>query len=123
MGDFEFDDQHDIKLDANTKDIQVVNDNLKQGIVIFLNTNQGELSWNPQFGVDMLQIIMDIHKEAALSSELEEWLTGYFDEIDSVTVERVDFNKRVATINLKIVISNGDDIQLGMEVADDGINE
>ncbi|WP_203648883.1 hypothetical protein [Secundilactobacillus yichangensis] len=123
MGDFAYDDQHDILLDPNSKDIEVTNDNLQQGIVIFLNTNQGELSWNPTFGVDMLQIIMDIHNEAALSSELEEWLTGYFDEIDSVVVDSITFNKRVATISLKIVVSNGDDIQLGLEVDDDGIND
>ncbi|GAX05469.1 hypothetical protein IWT25_00775 [Secundilactobacillus pentosiphilus] len=123
MGDFAYDDQHDVLLDPNSKDIEVTNDDLQQGIVIFLNTNQGELSWNPTFGVDMLQIIMDIHNEATLSSELEEWLTGYFDEIDSVVVDSVTFNKRTATINLKIVVNNGDDIQLGLEVDDDGIND
>ena len=123
MGDFAYDDQHDVMLDPNSKDIEVTNDNLKQGIVIFLNTNQGELSWNPTFGVDMLQIIMDIHNEAALSSELEEWLTGYFDEIDSVVVDQITFDKRVATISLNIVVSQGSDIQLGLEVDDDGIND
>lgn len=123
MGDFAYDDQHDVMLDPNSKDIEVTNDNLKQGIVIFLNTNQGELSWNPTFGVDMLQIIMDIHNEAALSSELEEWLTGYFDEIDSVVVDKITFDKRVATISLNIVVSQGSDIQLGLEVDDDGIND
>lgn len=121
MADLKYDDQHDIELSPTTKDIETVDDDLKQGIVIFLNVNLGELPWNPDFGIDMWQVLMDIHDESALSAELDEWVTDYFDEVDSVTVDSVTYQKRVATINLTVVLKDSDDLTIEMEVADDGI--
>ncbi|WP_282801119.1 hypothetical protein [Secundilactobacillus kimchicus] len=121
MVDFELDDQRDSNYDRSDRDITST-DEFIQRVLIFLNTNIGEIPWNLDFGIDQNQVFLDIKDQAALSVDFNEWLTVQFeDEIASATVTKVDYNQRKATIYIAITMLDGSKLNITKEATIDGI--
>jgi len=122
MVDFALDSQNDANYDHDINDISK-DESLIHRVLIFLNTNVGELPWNVDFGVDLSQIMLDIHNQAALSMELDEWVTNQFEgEVENLEVTGIVYKNRQAVINMEITTIDGDTLGLEKGVDDDGVD-
>ncbi|KRN02156.1 hypothetical protein FD13_GL000296 [Levilactobacillus senmaizukei DSM 21775 = NBRC 103853] len=120
MVDFALDDQNDAAYNSDTNDIDK-DESLIHRVLVFLNTNIGELPWNVDFGIDLSQVMLDIHDQAALTMELDEWVTARFeDEVENIEVTGITYSKRQAHINMVLTTIDGDLINLEKGVDDDG---
>lgn len=121
MTDFALDSQNDAAYNKDTNDIDK-NSSLIHRVLIFLNTNIGELPWNVEFGVDLNQILLDIHDQAALSMELDEWVTTQFDgEVENLEVTEITYEGRQAHIKMEMTTTDGETLEIEKGVDDDGI--
>lgn len=124
MADFALDENRDADYDNESKIFNTITDpieDLTQAILVFLNTNIGELPWNEDFGIDHQQVLMDIDNQSALDEELSDWIKDEFDDyVEDVDVTDVIHDGRRAIIQISIEILDGTTININQEVEDDG---
>lgn len=122
MFDFALDSQNDAAYNKDINDIDK-DESLIHRVLVFLNTNIGELPWNPTFGIDMSQVLLDIHDKASLTMELDEWVTTQFEsEVANLEVTDIVYEKRRAHIKMQLTTLEGNRLDLEKGVDDDGTN-
>lgn len=117
----------DIIIDPETGDLVTVEDD-DQALAtnIALGTNEGELSWNPSFGLNHLHVIENLDDIPSLEAEIEDYLESQFDNFVSAEVKDVKRNGRTATVDLAVTYldDSGEEtmVTTGTEVDDIGID-
>ncbi|QCZ43712.1 hypothetical protein [Levilactobacillus brevis] len=125
--DLAVDESGDIIIDPETGDLVTVEDD-DQAVAtnIALGTNEGELSWNPSFGLNHLHIIENLDDIPSLEAEIEDYLESQFDNFVSAEVKDIKRNGRTATVDLVVTYldDSGEEITVttGTEVDDIGID-
>ncbi|WP_214464517.1 hypothetical protein [Levilactobacillus brevis] len=125
--DLAVDESGDIIIDPETGDLVTVEDD-DQALAtnIALGTNEGELSWNPSFGLNHLHVIENLDDIPSLEAEIEDYLESQFDNFVSAEVKDVKRNGRTATVDLAVTYldDSGEEtmVTTGTEVDDIGID-
>ena len=125
--DLAVDESGDIIIDPETGDLVTVEDD-DQALAtnIALGTNEGELSWNPSFGLNHLHVIENLDDIPSLEAEIEDYLESQFDNFVSAEVKDVRRNGRTATVDLAVTYldDSGEEttVTTGTEVDDIGID-
>ena len=125
--DLAVDESGDIIIDPETGDLVTVEDD-DQAVAtnIALGTNEGELSWNPSFGLNHLHVIENMDDIPSLEAEIEDYLESQFDNFVSAEVKDVRRNGRTATVDLAVTYldDSGEEttVTTGTEVDDIGID-
>lgn len=125
--DLATDDSGDSIIDPETGDLVMIDDE-DQAVAtnIALGTNEGELSWNPSFGLNHLHIIENLDDIPSLEAEIEDYLESQFDNFVSAEVKDIKRNGRTATVDLAVTYldDSGEEttVTTGTEVDDIGID-
>lgn len=121
------DETGDVIIDPETGDFVMVDD-ADQAVAtnIALGTNEGELAWNPDFGLNHLNILSMIDDENAVETEIDDYLESQFDNFVSSEVTSIDRDGRVATIHTRVTYldESGEEqtTEEETEVEDDGLD-
>jgi len=120
------DENNDFPIDPETGDFILADDSdQSEAYRVALGTNEGELPWNPDFGLNHLSILSQLDDESAVEDEISDYLEQNFDNFQSAEITDVALSGREATISLTItsVDDNGDEqeTETEMGVETDGI--
>lgn len=107
--DLAVDENNDFMIDPDTGDLVMTDDDSQtEAYRVALGTNEGELAWNPSFGLNHLSLLGDIDDESAMEDEISDYLESQFDNFISADVTGIERSGRVATVSLKIVSTDDD---------------
>lgn len=107
--DLAVDENNDFMIDPDTGDLVMTDDDSQtEAYRVALGTNEGELAWNPSFGLNHLSLLGDIDDESSMEDEISDYLESQFDNFISADVTGIERSGRVATVSLKIVSTDDD---------------
>ena len=103
-------DTGDARIDPDTVDFVMKDDvSLSEATRVALGTNEGELSWNPDFGLNHLNLLSMIDDENAVEAELDDYLTSQFDNFVSCEVNTIDRDEQTRTATIHTTVTYLDD--------------
>lgn len=124
--DLSTDETGDVIIDQDTGDFVMIDDS-DQSVAtqVALGTNEGELSWNPNFGLNHLNLLSMIDDENAVEAELDDYLTSQFDNFVSCEVNSIDRDEKTRTATIHTTVTylddNGDETTADAETEVDDI--
>lgn len=130
MTAFALDEFNDLAFDNDSGVFPMIDgdDAAAQKINISLNTNEAEISWNPEIGVNHYNILINSDDEDAIKDILTDYLTERFgDDFQSLSIDSSvkDTVNRILTIYATAIFEDGSsyDINLTSTIIDQGDDE
>ena len=130
MTAFALDKFNDLDFDSDSGVFPMIagDDAAAQKINISLNTNEAEISWNPEIGVNHYNILINSDDEDAIKDILTDYLTERFgDDFQSLSINDSvkDTANRILTIYATAVFEDGSsyDVNLTSTIIDQGDDE
>lgn len=111
MKDLSQDGTHDLDLDFNSGSFSMVNgkQELEQKIINAVSTNQNELDWNSNVGLDQLDLVYNANSQHVIENMLTNYLKRLFGNRQVVSVHvhdlQYDDNSRTLTFQSQITLN------------------
>lgn len=130
MTAFALDEFNDLAFDTDSGVFPMVDgdDAAAQKINISLNTNEAEIRWSPEIGVNHYNILINLDDKDAIQDILADYLTERFgNDFQSLSINRSlkDTDNRILTIYATAIFEDGSsyDVNLTSTIIDQGDDE